>query len=377
MPLVSDGKNLQLNISEMKDVLNALPHTMAVFCEGVHGIGKSSVFRQLATERDAIFIDMRLSQCEYTEIAGYPKDVDGKMLHLNPWWRTQIEEAAKENKNVVLLFDEMNRAHKDVLQTVFQVVLDREVQGWKFPTNVKVWIYAAGNTGDDYDVTMMDPALVDRFFRFELRPSNDEWTNWAKDNDVHEAVVQFIMKNDNFLDPISNLDDTDEKMQSRRSWTKLSDVLNKTPELVNSEDTTMVQLLAAGFVGTKVAPKFAKFVREEFAQLTAYDILDKYDEMKDKIEKQCKDGLPEAAANSSILVELCTDVLKKEDGKKVSVERMKNYKKFLDIVNMDILCSAWQGLMGHSKTLEVINWLGKDEAFRKKVAAAVSPNMGG
>lgn len=372
MPIVSDSKNLQLNIKEMKEVLNTLPHTMSVFCEGTHGIGKSSVYRQLAEERNALFIDMRLSQCEYTEIAGYPKDVDGRMVHLNPWWRTQIEEASIEKKDVVLLFDEMNRAHKDVLQTVFQVVLDREVQGWTFPDNIKVWIYAAGNCGDDYDVTMMDPALVDRFFRFELRPSNQEWLDWAKESGVHTAVTQFIMKNDTMLDPNENVDDTDEKMPSRRSWVKLSDVFNKDQSIVNTKDTYLLQLLTAGFVGTKVAPMFAEFVRNEFKQLSAYDILDKFDEMKEMILDRCGEGKSEGAANATILIDLCTEVLASETPSK---KRKENYKKFLDVICLDVLCYAWQSLMKNTKTIDVVNYLSNDNDFRKKVTLATANNM--
>lgn len=374
MPLDSDGKNLQLNIKEMKEVLACLPDSMAVYCEGIHGIGKSSIFKQMSLDAGNLFIDMRLSQCDYTEIAGYPKDVDGKMIHLHPWWRSAMIKASEEGQNVDILFDEMNRAHKDVLQTVFQVVLDKEVQGYKFPTNIKVRIFAAGNAGDDYDVTMMDPALNDRFFRFELRPSPEEWTDWAKENNVHAAVLQFIMKNEQFLDPPHNIDDTDEKMQSRRSWTKLSDVLNANANLASMEDTKMLQLIAAGFIGTKVAPLFAKFVRDEFKQLTAYDILDKFDETEKMIKEKCSAGNSEGAANASLLVELCTDVLEKE---KVTNKRKENYKKFLDIVNMDVLCLAWQSLMKTTELLEIINYLGNDSAFRKKVAAATANNMGG
>ena len=373
MPLESTSGNLQLTITEMLETLEDLDHSTSVLCDGIHGIGKSSIFKQLAKERNAEFIDMRLSQCEYTEVAGYPKDMDGKMVHLNPWWRTRIEECSAEGRDVVLLFDEMNRAHKDVLQSVFQVVLDREVQGWTFPDNIKVWVYAAGNIGDDYDVNMFDGALCDRFFRFELTPSVDEWTDWAKDNGVHDAVVQFIMKNENMLDPVMNLGDTDVKQQSRRSWTKLSSIFNRKPELVDPDNTRRLQLLAAGFVGCKVAPKFAQFVRDEFKQLTAYDILDKFDEMKETIVKVCGAGSSEGAANASILVELCTDVLEKE---RMTAKRKENYQKFLDVVNMDILCLAWQSLMKSTKLLGIVEQLGKDKDFRKKLAAATSNNMG-
>lgn len=373
MPIETTSGNLQLNIAEMKKALNALSDKQAVFCEGVHGIGKSSIFKQLAKDRNALFIDMRLSQCDYTEIAGYPKDVDGKMVHLNPWWRTQIMEASEQGQDVVLLFDEMNRAHKDVLQTVFQVVLDKEVQGWKFPDNIKVWIYAAGNVGDNYDVNVFDGALNDRFWRFELTPTNDEWIDWAKNSGVHPAVVQFIMKNDLYLDPVDNMGDNDEKQQSRRSWTKFSDVLNNNPDMVNPEDTHMLQIMAAGFVGTKAAPLFAQFVRDEFKQLTAYDILDRFDEMKDMIVARCGKGANDGAANASILVELITDTLEKE---KVTAKRKENYKKFLEVVNMDILCLAWQTLQRSTKLISVIRDFGNDNCFRKKIALATANNMG-
>jgi MoxR-like ATPase len=124
-----------------------LPKTTSVLLRGAHGIGKSQVVRQVAgliatVEGIPSFevIDRRLSQMSEGDMIGLPS-TDGEVTRFNPptWYKQACD------KPVCLFLDELNRATPEVMQAAFQVVLDRELNGWKLHPQTRV--FAAINTG--------------------------------------------------------------------------------------------------------------------------------------------------------------------------------------------------------------------------------------
>ncbi len=215
-----------MNIDQTKEILKRMPLDKSVMLHAKHGVGKSSVVRQVADELaeetgEAYgFYDVRLSQCEVGDIKGMPhKDVEKDVLRFlkQEWW-----PKAQDSKGI-LFFDELNRASKDVLQAVFEICLDRRLDGEKLPDGWRV--VSAVNSDDDYDVVELDPALHDRWFHIDFDPSTLEWMDWARQNDVHAAVIEFINRNQSLLDPpVGNLE-AGRVYPSRRSWVAFSDTL--------------------------------------------------------------------------------------------------------------------------------------------------------
>src|SRR5437867_2646181 len=82
---------------------------------------------------------------------------DWNVTRFNPpeWYMQACE------RPMVLFLDELNRATNEVMQAAFQIVLDRQLNGWKLHPLTRV--YAAINMGANYTVNEMDPALLDRF----------------------------------------------------------------------------------------------------------------------------------------------------------------------------------------------------------------------
>ena len=208
-----------MNIAQTKEILKSMPNDKSVMLHAKHGVGKSSVVRQVADELSAAsgeeygFWDVRLSQCEVGDIKGMPdKDVKQQVIRFlkQEWWPRD------QNSKGILFFDELNRASKDVLQAVFEICLDRRLDGEKLPDGWRV--VSAVNSDDDYDVVDLDPALNDRWFHIDFDPSVEEWLAWARTNGVHKAVVEFINRNQNLLDPpVGNLE-AGRVYPSRRSW---------------------------------------------------------------------------------------------------------------------------------------------------------------
>lgn len=60
----------------------ALHSNVPLFITGSTGIGKSEIVQQIADKFNLELIDIRLSQIQQFDLAGFPKDVNGRMEYL-------------------------------------------------------------------------------------------------------------------------------------------------------------------------------------------------------------------------------------------------------------------------------------------------------
>ena len=170
-----------------------LPSNVSVCIIGPHGIGKSQAVYQLGTEAfDLPVIERRLSQMSEGDMIGLPELKEGVTRFAPPdWYKWACD------KPVVLFLDELNRATDEIQQAAFQIVLGRELNGHKLHPETRV--YVAVNHGSEYNVNDMDPALLDRFWTIELKPTVEDWLTWAEDT-VHPYVREFIKQNHKHLE---------------------------------------------------------------------------------------------------------------------------------------------------------------------------------
>lgn len=339
-----------MNIDQTKYILKNMPNDKSVMLHAKHGVGKSSVVKQVSEELakelgvEFGFWDVRLSQCEVGDIKGLPDaDKVAKTIRfLKPeWWPRD------QDSHGILFFDELNRASKDVLQAVFEICLDRRLDGEKLPDGWRV--VSAVNSDDDYDVVELDPALHDRWFHIDFDPDSKEWMEWAHRNDVHKAVIEFINRNQNLLDPpIGNLE-AGRIYPSRRSWVALSDSIIA----MNLEtDEGMLTQVTKGWVGREIAVMFQKFVTNEFSQLTPDDVLDNFDKSSKKIVSACDDIEVIAALARSVVIEVNS-----RNANKMKDAQKENLKKFFMILPNDVASQSWVGLLGGKKSKKlVLGW---------------------
>src|SRR6266567_850685 len=129
-----------MSVRTFLKVGRSLPANISVLLRAPHGVGKSQVVRQLGRSiaddlqkagsvKDAELvehIDRRLSQMSEGDVIGLPS-TDGNVTRFNPpdWFKRACD------KPCILFLDELNRATPEVMQAAFQIVLDRELNGWK------------------------------------------------------------------------------------------------------------------------------------------------------------------------------------------------------------------------------------------------------
>ena len=239
------------------------------------------------------FIDYRCAQIEASDIRGLPdRSQEGTTVYLPPAdlpritgimsyeqmcelvkSRPKHEQEAEFNRlqclveNGILFLDELNRAQNDVLQSVFELVLDRKTGQYTLPGG---WaVVAAGNfmEGTSYQVnSFCDAAFTNRFCHLIVSDGDttlDEWAQYMMDNHGADAanIVEFASHNIKNLDGEVDGDLGFSIQPSRRSWEAVIRVEkafrdNAARYGFNEEIRTQV---IAGLVGQDMALAYTRY----------------------------------------------------------------------------------------------------------------------
>ena len=266
----------------------SLPVDQSVLIRGDHGIGKSEIVKQLAKHFNLPLIDIRLSQREAGDVIGLPLLEGGVTKFCPPDW---VMRACTEP--VVLFLDELNRATPEVQQAVFELVLDRRMQGNKLHEGTRV--FSAVNLSQKYQTNEMDPALLDRFFVIDFDPTADDWFDFAKKSGVNQDLISFLRDRPGRLDPKPG-EDSAAVTASRRSWVKF-DSAAKAAGLYDtslSEDQSAKSLMfqmANGFVGSAISSQLIEWMIRTTEFVKPEEIMNNYEKVRDRVLKSSIDRL--------------------------------------------------------------------------------------
>jgi len=295
-----------MDIKTFVTVASKLPPEIAILIRGPHGIGKSQLVKQVASDirydssdEGLPLIDRRLAQMTEGDIIGLPELVDGVTRFCPVDW---ILRACREP--VVLLLDELNRATIEVQQCAFQLVLDRELNGHKLHPQTR--IFCAINASPEYQVNEMDPALLDRFWTVDLEPTKEDWVAWAKDK-IDDVIIDFINHYPAHLRHIGQIE-PGKIYPTPRSYEKLNSSLDSIgwspSDLAGEACPSGFYALSTGFIGVEASIAFRDFVQSLDAQISAEDILNRWSKFKTKVTS-LKDDKKNAIIEK--LVDHCKD----------------------------------------------------------------------
>lgn len=292
-----------MDIQTFQNVASKLPSEMAILMRGPTGVGKSFMAKAIADSLDLPFIDVRLSTMSEGDVGGYP-DLDGMketgvMTFCMPSW---FIRGCQEP--VLICLDELNRALVGVQQSAFQLILDRQLgndkNGVPYTLHPDTRIVACVNTGAEYTVEDMDPALLRRFWVVDLAPTSDDFITWATDH-LHAATVDFIRNHPEHLRVDPGEVDPGTICPNPASWHRLDTSLQHMGILKQeSANSGAFYSVASGFVGVEAAIAFTDFVKNYSEVITAEDILDNWKSTKTKVEDLTNskvNGLIEKLAN--------------------------------------------------------------------------------
>jgi hypothetical protein len=120
----------------------------------------------------------------------------------------------------------------------------------------------------------MDPAELDRWTVFDIEPSVEDWLSWAKDNDIDDAIWDFVNHNRQHLEHSDDFE-PNKVYPSRRSWERLNECL-AVANMMEESGTDLFNLTSA-FVGFEAAVAFNDFIKNYDRQVSIEDILMKGD----------------------------------------------------------------------------------------------------
>lgn len=322
-----------MSIKTFLNVSEVLPVATSVLLRGPHGIGKSQIVRQVAASFKLKVIDRRLSQMTEGDMIGLPS-TDGEVTRFNPpdWFKNACTTP------VCLFLDELNRATPEVMQAAFQIVLDRELNGWKLHPDTRV--YSAVNSSAAYTVNEIDPALLDRFWTIDLTPTIEDWLSWAQAGNIHEIISDFIAGNEKWLDSPKDVD-PGKVCPSRRSWERLSNAL-VCAGVIESPDDALFYPLSLGYIGTEASIAFHSFVKTINNQVTGEEVLRDYEGVKKKVIKLGQE-------RQNVLIEKVSDHITKKL-RVIDEKQGANLKAFMNDLPGELRIACWSKLQQSSGT---------------------------
>jgi hypothetical protein len=301
---------------DFKTFVSVAPHVLAVkkplMLRGRHGVGKSELVYQVASDMGLPVVERRASQMTEGDLVGLPRTDGDVTSFCPPDW---LADAC--NRAVLLFLDEVDRAIPEVRQGIFELTDVAAVNG--------------GEHGSQYQVGEMDPAELDRWTVFDVEPSTEDWLAWAKDNTAQE-VWDFINQNRSHLEHGEDFE-PNKVYPSRRSWKRLNDCLDGAGMLGVEDHNPAIFHLATGFVGFEAAVAFNDFVKNYERQVTVEMILD-----QGKVEK----------TNDFNINEHCALIEKMEASEvfhtELTDDQCKNLANYFVSLPSEAVMKLWQAL---------------------------------
>lgn len=271
-------------IDTLKSVDLVLSTNEVPLVVGESGIGKTALAKKLAKENNWSLVVIDGNLLKEGEIGGLPtiesytttnsngekieKKITVYAVHNK---LREIDEEIAKGKSVLLFIDEINRCEHTVQQELMNLILNREINGYKLYDDVK--ILAAMNPSSkygsdfDYQVVDMDAAQENRFVWLNMEPDYNQWLNWAMDSGIEQKVIEFISTFPEYLHRINE----DDVRATPRSYERVSKSYKVYKEQKDSIPRNVFLNVIKGNVGKVIAEEFISFVESDCSPLISYE----------------------------------------------------------------------------------------------------------
>ena len=187
-----------MKVAELKeDIIDIMKAKLVPMIVGSPGIGKSDVIRSVAKMFNLKVIDMRLSQCDPTDMLGFPTHNGSRMGYAPPeHFPLEGDPLPKKADGTsyagwLLFLDEFSSAPLAVQAAGYKLVLDRNVGVYSLHS--KCAMVCAGNKeSDGAIVNRMSTAMQSRLIHLELEADVKSWVEWATENKIDHRIVSYI-----------------------------------------------------------------------------------------------------------------------------------------------------------------------------------------
>ena len=184
---------IKISVSKAKELIpTALRSGLVPMLHGSPGLGKSAVVHQIAKQYKLKLIDLRLSQCDPTDLMGFPFMKNGRSGYAPmEAFPLDVDPIPTGYTGWLLFLDELTSAPQAVQAAAYKLILDRMVGLHKLHSNVA--IVAAGNLETDGAiVNPMSTALASRLMHLFVELNAKEWLSWAMENQMDHRLTSFV-----------------------------------------------------------------------------------------------------------------------------------------------------------------------------------------
>lgn len=327
-----------MKLNEFKKVLPTLAKAEIVpLIIGESGVGKTESVRQVANDLGYRFINIRLGQLsDAGDLTGLPEFTEVNGVKVTSFM--QPDFFPKKGERAVVFFDEINRCHPDLIQAVFQAVernggigeykFDFTVNELGLPNTIRA---AASNPPtEDYTVhDITDKAFRNRFCHIKFEPNAQEALDYFREIGVKNNIPSFLTEQPTMLEVEGQRYDLNYVKPTRRNW----EAVNRFLELNDNPELTREVLF--GLVGSTATFAFEAHVKNREVALSAKDVLDNFEEIKDKVDPERLDILN--VVNSEMI-----EIIKL---KEMTETRVNNMFAYCNLIPLDLAASFFQQII--------------------------------
>ncbi len=354
---------------------------------GESGIGKTALAKTLAKQREWSLVVIDGNLLKEGEIGGLPtveeytiKDEHGRVVSKKTTIYAihtklrEIDNLILEGKDVLLFIDEINRCEHSVQQELMNLILNREINGYKLHDKVK--ILAAMNPSSkygsdfDYQVVDMDAAQENRFVWLNMESDAKGWIKWASENKVDTKVIEFISTFPEHLHSINE----DDIRATPRSFERVSKSYKLYKENKDSIPRRVFLNVLRGNLGRIIAEQLMDFMElDNTALISPEEIFEEEvlsEQVKFRISNESHTRLYLTGSNMINYISSKVEELEGAAIKKV-IDR---FVEFLSFYPVDLMIGIMQDMRKSQK--KIYNFILENEDFVENYFAAYTEIKG-
>lgn len=354
---------------------------------GESGIGKTALAKTLAKQREWTLVVIDGNLLKEGEIGGLPtveeytiKDEHGRVVSKKATIYAihtklrEIDNLILEGKDVLLFIDEINRCEHSVQQELMNLILNREINGYKLHDKVK--ILAAMNPSSkygadfDYQVVDMDAAQENRFVWLNMESDAKGWIKWASENKVDRRVIEFISTFPEHLHSINE----DDIRATPRSFERVSKSYKLYKENKDSIPRRVFLNVLRGNLGRIIAEQLMDFIESDnTALISPEEVFEEEvlsEQVKIRISNESHTRLYLTGSNIINYISRKVEELEGAAIKKV-IDR---FVEFLSFYPVDLMIGIMQDMRESQK--KIYNFILENEDFVENYFAAYTEIKG-
>ncbi len=354
---------------------------------GESGIGKTALAKTLAKQREWSLDVIDGNLLKEGEIGGLPtveeytiKDEHGIVVSKRATIYAihtklrEIDNLILDGKEVLLFIDEINRCEHSVQQELMNLILNREINGYKLHDKVK--ILAAMNPSSkygsdfDYQVVDMDAAQENRFVWLNMESDAKGWIKWASENKVDRKIIEFISTFPEHLHSINE----DDIRATPRSFERVSKSYKLYKENKDSIPRRVFLNVLRGNLGRIIAEQLMDFIESDNTALISPEEVFEEEVLSEQVKiRISNESHTRLYLTGSNMINYISSKVEELEG--AAIKRViDRFVEFLSFYPVDLMIGIMQDMRESQK--KIYNFILENEDFVENYFAAYTEIKG-